>query len=485
MKKEALSLYLIADSCGRKNVDLLHVVQEAVRGGVTAVQLREKSASDLQRKELALALLPFLRARNIPFLLNDHIALAKEIAADGVHLGQSDPPPSRARALLGPKAVIGLTIESCESYDSLDQAEISDLGSVDYLAASPVFSTDSKLIATKPFGLVGLQKLRERSYLPLIAIGGIHSGNIESVAQTGVQGVAVLSAICFSHSPYQSAIALKKTLQISSPEAKKLPRVLSIAGSDSGGGAGIQADLKTFQCLGCFGMSAITAVTAQNTLSVQEVFPLSPSLVSSQIDAVIDDIGLDAVKVGMVFSREILRQVVRSLKRLHHVPIVLDPVAAAKSGSPLLLPDAVALLKKELFPLATLCTPNLPEAELLTGKRISSREEMETAANELLKNTPAVFLKGGHSQDAGIVSDLFMSRHEGSFWLTYPRVQTQNTHGTGCTLSSAIAAYLAKGFSVIHAVKAARNYLQGAILENAVLAYGTGHGSVGHSWRWK
>jgi hydroxymethylpyrimidine/phosphomethylpyrimidine kinase len=264
------------------------------------------------------------------------------------------------------------------------------------------------------------------------------------------------------------------------------PRLLTIAGSDSGGGAGIQADLKTFAAHGAYGMSAVTALTAQNTLGVRAVHVAPPELVAAQIDAVFEDLGVDAVKIGMLADAGIVRAVAGRL-RVHArgVPIVLDPVMVAKSGAPLLADDAVEALASELIPLATLVTPNLPELERLAGlpagSLASSETERRRAAQALAGRGPAVLVKGGHAEGAEVV-DLLL---EGGRWhrFAHPRVETRATHGTGCTLSSAIAARLGAGSSLPDAVAGAVEYLAGAIEAAAASPLGGGHGPVDHLYR--
>lgn len=259
------------------------------------------------------------------------------------------------------------------------------------------------------------------------------------------------------------------------------PIAMTIAGSDSGGGAGIQADLKTFSALGVFGCSAITALTAQNTRAVTGICPVAPEFVRAQMDAVFDDIAVNAVKIGMLGDAALIRAVREGL--LAHKPrwIVLDPVMVAKSGDALLAQEAVSALVSDLLPMAHVITPNLPEAATLLARKapIDNPDAMVEAAEALLALGPqAVVLKGGHmaGQDS---SDLLMTA-EGSTWLPGRRINTQNTHGTGCTLSSAIAAGLAKGETLDDAVKSAKAYIANAIAAADRLSVGHGHGPVHH-----
>ncbi len=257
------------------------------------------------------------------------------------------------------------------------------------------------------------------------------------------------------------------------------PVALTIAGSDSGGGAGIQADLKTFQALGVYGASVITAVTAQNTLGVRAVHEIPTDVIAPQIDAVAEDLGVDGAKTGMLSSAAIVATVGDRVRRwgLQRV-LVVDPVMVAKSGDRLLREDAVQALIHELLPLAEVLTPNLPEAEVLVGRTIGTEAEVRRAARDILELGPrAVIIKGGHrSGDA--VDLLFDGNRFHAF--SARRVETRNTHGTGCTFSAAIAAGLARGLDVVEAVGAAKAYLTAAI-ERAV-PLGHGHGPVAHDW---
>ena len=257
-----------------------------------------------------------------------------------------------------------------------------------------------------------------------------------------------------------------------------IPRILIVAGSDSSGGAGIQADIKTVTMLGGYAASAVTAVTVQNTLGVSDVHPVPAAVVAAQIRAVIDDIGVDAVKVGMLGSVEVIEAVADVLRGLR-VPIVLDPVMVAKGGAVLLADDAVEALIRRLLPLATIVTPNTPELAALTGVEIDDEGDAVLAAQELLGiGARAVLAKGGHL-DGGEVADWLVSNN-GQTRFASPRIDTRHTHGTGCTLASAIALGLGHGKPLADAVAAARAYVLGAI-EHAP-EFGAGHGPLGHNW---
>lgn len=265
---------------------------------------------------------------------------------------------------------------------------------------------------------------------------------------------------------------------------------MTIAGSDSCGGAGIQADIKTITCNKVYAMSAVTALTAQNTLGVTGIMEVTPQFLQKQIDAVVTDIFPDAVKIGMVSSAELIRVIASSIRQYSLKNIVIDPVMVATSGARLISDEAVEVLKSELLGLATVITPNIPEAEVLAQMSVSSEEDMETAARKISKKFGcSVLLKGGHSiNDANdflfLGSDSVPAEsdfaHEKGEWFYGKRIDNPNTHGTGCTLSSAIAANLAKGLSLCAAVKNAKAYLSGAL--SAMLDLGKGSGPMEHNW---
>jgi hydroxymethylpyrimidine/phosphomethylpyrimidine kinase len=257
-------------------------------------------------------------------------------------------------------------------------------------------------------------------------------------------------------------------------------RVLTIAGSDSGGGAGIQADLKTFLAHGVHGMSALTAVTAQNSIGVQAVVELEPRAVFEQIESVASDIGVDAAKTGMLASGPIMEAVADACERFAIPNLVVDPVAVSKHGDVLLRPDALETMRTRVLPLATVATPNLGEVEQLTGVRVTARGELLEAARAVLALGPRwALIKGGHLPGPEAVDLLWDGDRE--VWLEAARIDTPHTHGTGCTLSSAIAANLASGLDVVTAVREAKRYLTGAIAGGFPL--GKGIGPTDHAWR--
>ena len=254
--------------------------------------------------------------------------------------------------------------------------------------------------------------------------------------------------------------------------------VLSIAGSDSSGGAGIQADLKTITMNGAYGMTAVTALTAQNTTGVTDIMNVTPDFLAEELDAVFTDIRPDAVKIGMVSEAELIRVITRKLKEYQASHIVLDPVMVATSGAKLISDDAISSLTEYLLPLAELITPNIPEAEQLSGRAITSEEDMISAAREISSRYGCcTLLKGGHSLNDA--NDL-LCRDGEILWFRGKRIHNPNTHGTGCTLSSAIAANLAKGFPLDDSVGRAKEYISGAL--GAMLDLGKGSGPMNHAF---
>lgn len=259
-----------------------------------------------------------------------------------------------------------------------------------------------------------------------------------------------------------------------------IPCAVSIAGSDSSGGAGIQADIKTMTALGVYAETVITALTAQNTQGVQGVVATSPEFVTAQMDSVFSDIRPHAVKIGMLPNDAVVTAVAGSLRKWKAHRIVLDPVMVATSGAALSEDAAVRAMVEQLMPLAEVVTPNVPEAEVLANKPIASKADMEAAAYAICEQgAKAVLIKGGHLGESA--DDVLLVQGCAPLWLSAPRVETVNTHGTGCTLSSAIAAYCAKGFSLEDAVRAAKQYLTGALMHD--LKLGSGYGPVNHMWQ--
>ena len=269
---------------------------------------------------------------------------------------------------------------------------------------------------------------------------------------------------------------------------KTYTTVLTIAGSDGSGGAGIQADIKTFGAMGCYGLSVITALTAQNTMGVHAIYPVDESCVAAQFRAIASDIPIDAVKIGMLGSAGMITTISRLLSELRgNPPVILDTILASSRGTPLLPRDAIQFMKEKLFPLASLITPNLPETTILLGLKDApaTRESIEEAAMKLLETgTASVLIKGGHGEGSMCCDCLL---HENRFfWFSSKKITTDNTHGTGCTLSSAIAAFMAKGETTENAVEKAKTYLNEALHAGATYRLGNGNGPLfQHCRQWR
>ncbi len=263
--------------------------------------------------------------------------------------------------------------------------------------------------------------------------------------------------------------------------------VLTIAGSDSGGGAGIQADIKAISANGCYATSAITAVTVQNTIGVTDVHPIPVEILEGQIEAVLSDIGADAIKIGMLHSSEVIRIIKKCIEKYNISNIVLDPVMVSTSGHKLIQDEAIETLKTELLYHSRVITPNIPEAEILLGRSIKHQEELPQLAKELSNNkSVSVLLKAGHLSDEKLTDVFYNAEDDETIFLTSTRLSTPNTHGTGCTLSSALAAQLAKKLPLNTAVRLAKDYINNAIAEGTAYKIGHGHGPVHHFYPfWK
>ncbi len=481
-----LSLYLVTDRALAGGRDMAWIVREAAAGGVTMVQLREKECSTAEFVNLARKLKTALAPLGIPLIINDRVDVALAVDADGVHIGQSDMPYHVARQLLGADKIIGLSVET------MDEVIAANALDVDYIGISPVYATATKTDTLTPFGLSGVDEVIRLSRHRCVAIGGMNCGTVGEVIAHGVEGVAVVSAIVATESPREASAELMAIIKEKRPitaqknqnseiKIQNYPRVLTIAGSDSGGGAGIQADIKSISANGCFATSAITAITAQNTLGVDAVQGLPIEIIEGQIEAVLSDIGTDSIKIGMLHSAEVVRCVARMLKKYNVGDIVLDPVMVSTSGHRLIEESAIEVLKSELLPLARVITPNIPEAEILLGESIEKQGELPEAARRLAEMyNVSVLLKAGHLVDAELI-DIFYNRETNSVVeLSALRIDTPNTHGTGCTLSSAFAAQLAKGLPLTEAAKAAKAYIYNAIVHGAAYRIGHGHGPVCH-----
>lgn len=471
-----LSLYLVTDPalCGERGV--VETVRRAVDGGVRVVQLRDKDATDAEVAAQLVELSRVIDGRAL-LVVNDRLdaaVAARDAGArvDGVHLGQGDASVLRAREVLGADALIGLTANTPEHLAAV--GALPD-GTVDYLGVGVIRPTTTKPDHPPALGVEGFRALVAVSPLPCVAIGGVGVDDTEPLRAAGAAGLAVVSALCAAEDPVAVAEEFLRRWR-----AAGVPRVLTIAGSDPSGGAGIQADLKSIAAHGGYGMAVITALTAQNTTGVRGVHVPPAAFVRQQLDALSDDIVIDAVKIGMLATADVIGAVSAWLTVNRPPLVVLDPVMVSTSGDRLLDEDAEAALRY-LVRQADVLTPNLAELGVLTGRTIEGWHDALAAASELSEELRvAVLVKGGHlGGDA--VPDALVDVARGVRRI-YPgdRIPTRNTHGTGCSLSSALATRLARGESAEESVSSARTWLREALRAGDALRVGTGHGPVNH-----
>lgn len=471
-----LSLYLVTDPdlCGERGV--VETVRQAVDGGVRIVQLRDKTATDAETTAQLLELSRVIDGRAL-LVVNDRLdaalAARKQGArVDGVHLGQGDASVLRAREALGPEALIGLTANNA---DHLEAVRALPPGTVDYLGVGVIRPTTTKPDHPPALGVEGFRALVETTALPCVAIGGVAIDDTERLRDAGAAGLAVVSALCAAADPTATAEAFVRRWR-----AAGTPRVLSIAGSDPSGGAGIQADLKSIAAHSGYGMAALTALTAQNTTGVSDLHVPPAAFLRQQLDAISDDIVVDAVKIGMLANADVIRTVAEWLDVVRPPIVVLDPVMVATSGDRLLDQDAEAALR-ELLRRAHVVTPNLGELAVLAGRSISGWADALAAAEELSAMIgAAVLVKGGHL-DGDDVPDALVDVARG-MRREFPgtRIRTANTHGTGCSLSSALATRLARGQTPVDAVASTRSWLRESLRESEGLQVGRGHGPINH-----
>jgi hydroxymethylpyrimidine kinase/phosphomethylpyrimidine kinase/thiamine-phosphate diphosphorylase len=457
-------LYLITDQGER----LVERVRDALSGGVNTLQYRDKQRNPVQRLATGRELKALCAEFQAKFIVNDDLELALALDADGLHLGQEDGDPAAARAALGKKKLLGI------STHSLEEALAAQAAGADYVGFGAIYPTDSKEVPETQ-GPEGLALLKGKLKIPVVAIGGITRDNACPVIDAGADAIAVISSVLSSRTPGLAAAELSLLFNRCAPQPRGI--VLTVAGSDSGGGAGIQGDLKSITLLGSYGASAITALTAQNTRGVSSIHAVPPAFLAEQLEAVLSDIPVDVVKVGMLFSPDNTAVLSEKLALHGMRMVVVDPVMTAKGGAALLEDEALAVLKKRLIPLSYLLTPNIPEAERLTGLTITDAAGMELAARALhLMGARNVLVKGGHLSE-GVVTDILFDG-TGFTRFTAPRVLTRNTHGTGCSLASAISTFLAQGEPLPGAILRAKLFITRAIKFAQPL--GRGHGPVNH-----
>jgi len=457
-------VYLVTDQGDR----LAERVSQAIDGGAAIVQYRDKEGNSTDRSRRGEQLRRLCAAAGIPFIVNDDIRLALQLDADGVHLGQEDGNPVEARQLLGARKIIGV------STHTLEEARRAEAAGADYIGFGSMYPTASKDVQHLP-GPELLARVRPKIGIPIVAIGGINRDNAGTVIDSGADAVAVISGILAQDDPALAAAEL--ALLFNRKAAAPRGTVLTVAGSDSGGGAGIQADLKTITLLGSYGASVITALTAQNTRGVSGIHGVPPEFVEEQLTAVLSDIPVSVVKTGMLYSSPVIEVVSAKLREFGRRIVVVDPVMIATGGASLIDGSAMSAMRNRLFPLTYLLTPNIPEAEKLTGLTIADEAAMEEAARQIHRlGVRNVLVKGGHLPEGTSVDILFDGRTFTRFHA--PRVLSRNTHGTGCTLASAIASFLAQGEPLHLAVARAKEFVTSAI--RLATPLGKGHGPVNH-----
>lgn len=469
--KESMLLYAVTDRSWLNGRTVADQVKDALEGGATFIQLREKELDYDAFLAEAIEIKALCDKYGVPFVINDNVDIALACGADGVHVGQSDMEAGDVRAKLGDDKIIGVSVHSVE--EALKAQE----RGADYLGAGAVFGTSTKLDAeTTSFGV--LKDICDEVHIPVVAIGGINEKNIKKLKGTGIAGAAIVSAI-FAKPDIKAACEELLPLARETVEAKpEIKKVLTIAGSDCSGGAGIQADIKTITAHKLYAMSAITALTAQNTTGVYDIMEATPEFVAKQLDCIFTDIRPDAVKIGMVSNSRIIETIVEKLKEYEAENIVVDPVMVATSGSKLLSDEACDTLITKLLPMGTVITPNIPEAEVLCGFEIKNTDDMIKAAEKISSMvTGGILIKGGHL--VSTATDLLYENGTVT-WFSSERVNNPNTHGTGCTLSSAIASNLAKGYSLKESIANAKKYLTGAL--KTQLNLGKGSGPLEHTY---
>lgn len=457
-------LYLITDHDER----LVERVADALSGGVSVLQYRNKEKDYPSRLAEARELQELCASRDVTFIVNDDPRLAVESGADGVHIGQEDGSIGHARGILGPAKIVGI------STHSLEEAVKAEEEGADYIGFGAMYPTGSKEVRYMP-GPGLLNSVKTAVSLPVVTIGGITRDNAGPVIDAGADAIAVISAV-LSH-PEPGLAATELSLLFNRRKAFPRGSVMTVAGSDSGGGAGIQADIKTITLLGSYASSTVTALTAQNTLGVSAIHGIPASFVAEQLDAVFGDISVDVVKSGMLFSGEIIETLSQKLAAYGKRMFVLDPVMVAKGGSQLIGEDAITTMIERLIPMAYLVTPNVPEAETLTGIAIKDEHSMLKAAQVLhTHGARNVLIKGGHLPGVDALDILFDGNNFQRFQAA--RIASVNTHGTGCSFASAIATFLAQGKPLPEAVARAKEFITAAIRLAGTM--GNGHGPVNH-----
>lgn len=426
-------------------------IQHLLNSGYGAVHIRKPYSSEKELRNL-LSTLPIGCLNKI--VLHDHFELTQSFPVGGVHLNSRHPQP--------PSGFKGTISRSCHTIDEIERYK----NQCEYLFLSPIYDSISKPDYRSPFSKKQLEQARNAGIIDnkVYALGGVTHARLGEIDDLGFGGAAFMGAAGWD--------------KLTTP-----PVVLSIAGSDSSGGAGIQADIKTISALSAFATSAITALTAQNTQCVEDIMPVDSGMVYSQMEAVVKDLHVDAVKIGMVYDAPTASAIARML-RCHRIDaVVYDPVMISTSGSKLMTDDTIRKIETDIFSLSTLITPNLYEAGMLAHCEIATVDDMRHVARHLCQQYGcSVLLKGGHLNSDTICDILY---HDGRFHqFGFKRVESRNLHGTGCTLSSAIATMLAFKYDLLNAVSHAEQYIHQAISSSANMKLGHGQGPLWHFFKW-
>ncbi len=476
------SLYLVTDPhLGGGPERVAGIVEQAIDGGVTVVQLRDKDADEQTFRERAVEIKQVCDRLGVPLFLNDRFAIAQELGCH-VHIGQGDLPYVQARQQLPAHLMIGLTIENMDQLEAViaDCAQ-GDIALPDVVGLGPVQATDTKPDAPQAVGVEGVAAMAEvaRAHgIASVAIGGVGLHNAADLARAGVDGLCVVSAIMAAPSPAEAARELLDVWETGRRVAQS--RVLTIAGTDPTGGAGVQADLKSIAAAGGFGMSVITSLVAQNTHGVTAVHTPPADFLDEQLESVFSDVTVDAVKLGMLGQAATVRQVTGWLRTRPHGPVILDPVMVATSGDSLLDPDATEALL-ELAAVVDVITPNIPELAVLCGEQPAPTFDMaiEQATRFAADVGTTVIVKGGHL--TGPQADNAVVFPDGRVHMVAnPRVNTTNSHGTGCSLSAALATRMGAGDPVDKALDWSTRWLNEALRGADALQVGSGSGPVDH-----
>lgn len=453
----AARLYLVAPARIRAG-RLADLIPALAAAGVDVVQLRDRTIPEAALRAEAVACAGAAGDAGILFVVNDDPGLAREAAADGVHLGQEDGAVSEARTLLGPEALVGRSTRGGEVLAAA-AAE-----GADYAAVGPVWETPTKP-GRAAVGIGTVAAAAREARLPWFAIGGIDSRRVGRVAAAGAGRIVVVRAIADAEDPGAAARDLRARLLGGGP------RVLSVAGSDSGGGAGIQADVKAIAAAGGFPLTAVAALTAQSTVGVAEAMPVPAPFVARQIAVTWDDLGVDAVKTGMLAGPELVETVADALApRLaaDDVPLVVDTVLRAESGAALMSDGGVDALRRHLLPLATVITPNLMEARRLSGRETDDAAELARALTA--EHGCAVIVTGGH----GPTGDDVLAHDDQLVRIPGVRLPRPTTHGAGCTHSATLATLLASGLPLAEAAAGAKRAATAAVREGRPFGAGAG-----------